>query len=111
MPTVYVTNKWEKPISFSFEYQNYLFPIGETVEVPADAARYIFGYGEEDKVPNMVRLAIINTTNDIPEGYKIMEKFVVTEQAPLKALSLSPQVERVPLPPNKVGGKFISRAA
>ena len=49
MTTVYVTNKWDKPITFSFEYVWYTFPVGETVEVPLEAARHIFGYQHEDK--------------------------------------------------------------
>lgn len=105
MSTVYVTNRWVKPIEFSFEYKPYSFPVGETVEVPIEAVRHIFGHGVVDKEPFMARLALIKTKNDIPEGLKILQKFEITDQPPIKGHALSPVVERVPLP-SKVGGKL-----
>ena len=105
MSTVYVTNRWIKPIEFSFEYKPYSFPVGETVEAPIEAVRHIFGHGEEDKVPFMSRLALIQTQKDIPEGLKILQKIEISEQPPIKGHALSPVVERVPLP-SKVGGKL-----
>ena len=104
MQTVYVTNRWSKPIEFSFEYKPYSFPVGETVEAPLEAVRHIFGHGDPDKVPYMSRLALIQTQKDIPDGLKILEKFEISEQPPKKDHLLSPVVERVPLPV-KVGGK------
>ena len=105
MQTVYVTNKWEKPIEFSFEYKPYCFPVGETVEAPLDAVRHIFGHGDEDKEPYMARLAIIKTKNDIPDGLKILSKIEISDKPPMQDHLLSPVVERVPLPPKRVGGK------
>lgn len=105
MQTVYVTNRWSKPIEFSFEYKPYRFPVGETVEAPLEAVCHIFGHGDPDKVPYMSRLALIQTQKDIPDGLKILEKFEISEQPPKKDHLLSPVVERVPLPA-KVGGKL-----
>jgi hypothetical protein len=105
MQTVYVTNRWVKPIEFSFEYKPYCFPVGETVEAPLEAVRHIFGHGEPDKVPFMSRLSLIQTQKDIPEGLKILQKFEITDEPPKKDHLLSPVVERVPLP-SKVGGKL-----
>jgi hypothetical protein len=53
----------------------------------------------------MARLAMIHTKADIPKGLKILEKILITDQPPKKGHSLSPVVERVPLPPSAVGGK------
>ena len=105
MQTVYVTNRWVKPIEFSFEYKPYRFPVGETVEAPLEAVRHIFGHGDEDKEPYMARLALIQTKMDIPEGLKILQKFEITAEPPKKDHLLSPVVERVPLP-SKAGGKL-----
>lgn len=104
MQTLYVTNRWEKPIEFNFNFKPYKFPVGETVEAPEEAVRHIFGHGEVDKEHIMARLAIIKTRNDIPEGLKILSKFEITDRPPAKNHSLSPVVERVPLP-TKAGGK------
>jgi hypothetical protein len=56
------------------------FPVGETVEVPTEAVSHIFGHGRVDKVPYMVQLALIQTTNDIPKGLKILEKFEIHDR-------------------------------
>ena len=106
MQTVYVTNRWEKPIEFSFEYKPYKFPVGETVEAPLEAVCHIFGHGDPDKEQYMARLSMIKTKNDIPEGLKILSKIEISDTPPAKNHLLSPVVERVPLPPaRKVGGK------
>jgi hypothetical protein len=104
MANVYVTNRWEKPIEFSYNYKPYRFPVNQTVEVPEEAARHIFGTDDPDKEKYLARLAIISTRNDIPQGLKVLEKIEISQLPPQNVQSLSPLVERVPLP-YKVGGK------
>ena len=111
MQTVYVTNKWEKPITFSYNYIPYTFPVGESVEVPLEAVCHIFGHNDPDKEPYMARLAMIHTKADISKGLKILEKILITDQPPKKDHSLSPVVERVPLPSNKGDGGKVNIAA
>jgi hypothetical protein len=106
MQTLYVTNRWEKPITFSYEYKPYTFPVGQTVEAPKDVVCHIFGHEDPNKENYMARLALIQTRNDIPEGLKILSKFEISERPPMKNHLLSPVVERVPLPSKKVGGKI-----
>ena len=109
MTTKFVTNTWDKPISFDYAFKLYEFPVGKTVEIPEEAARHLFGYGQEDKEPFMTRLGLIKTRADIPDGLKILSKFVVTDEPPRKNHSLSPVVERVPPPAFKrVGGNLKS---
>lgn len=105
--TVFVTNRWERDIAFTYAFKPYLFPLGETVEVPMEAARHIFGYGEQDKEPYMAQLALIRTRNDIPDGLKALAKIDIAEQPPRKEHSLSPVLQGVPLPAGRrVGGKL-----
>lgn len=104
MSNLYVTNRWDRPIEFSYNYKPYKFPVGITVEAPDDAVRHIFGLDDPNKEKYLSRLAIIQTRNDIPNGLKALEKIEISDQPPRKDHSLSPVVERVPLP-YKVGGK------
>jgi len=110
MTIVSVTNKWVKPVEASFEYVLYRFPINEAVEIPVEAARHIFGYEQENKVPYLTRLAFIQTMNDIPEGIKILDKFRITEATPKPDHFISPVVERVPLPNARRAGGNIRAA-
>ena len=83
MQTLYVTNKWEKPITFNYEFKPYTFPVGETVEAPEDAVCHIFGHGDPNKENYMARLSLIQTKNDIPEGLKILSKFEISDKKSL----------------------------
>ena len=112
MKTLFVTNTWEKPIHFDYAFKPYAFTIGETVEVEVEVARHLFGYMEMDKEPFLARLGLIRTKAEVPEGLAILSKILISEQAPKKNHSLSPVVERVPLPSQKkAGGKVLSQAA
>lgn len=98
MTTVHVTNTWEKPLVVDLAGREVRFPVGETVEIPAAEARHIFGWGKENRTDNVVFLGLARTANDMPEGFKILDKFQISEQSPAQNHSLSPVVEQVPFP-------------
>jgi hypothetical protein len=107
MTTLFVTNNWDKTIEFDYAFKLYQFPVGKSVEIPEGAARHLFGHGDADKEPYLVRLGLIKTKADIPEGIRILSKISITEELPVKNHSLSPVVEKVPLPANKrAAGNF-----
>lgn len=109
---VYVTNNWDKPIAFDYAFKLYEFPVGKTVEAPVDAVCHILGYMDADKEPYLARLGLIKTKNDLPEGMEILSKILISEEAPKQNHSLSPVMERVPLPSQKkAGGKVLQQAA
>lgn len=55
--------------------QEWKFPAGETVEVPAEVAEHIFGYGlsEPDRFKKFMRMGIAN----LPRGKEMWEKIVM----------------------------------
>ena len=108
--TVYVTNNSEKPLMFPYGGKELHFPVNQKVEIPKIVAEHIFGYGQQDKLPYLIALGLTRTTNDIPEGYKTLEKFVIAPKVQASITpnhSLSPVVESVPLPSKRGGGKFL----
>jgi hypothetical protein len=112
MTTLYVTNNWDKPIAFDYAFQTYEFPVGKTVQAPLDAVRHIFGYMDMNKEPYLARLGLIQTKNDLPEGMAILSKILISEETPKQNHSLSPVMERVPLPSQKkAGGKVLQQVA
>lgn len=111
MQNIYVTNRWNKPVVMSYCFVTYEFPVNQTVEVPLDAARHIFGFDEDDKEPYMVRLGWIRTKNDYDESVKIYDRFVFSFEPPKKNHSISPVVEKVPLPnARRAGGNVQANA-
>lgn len=100
---VQVVNRSDEELEDGFAGVRYRFPVGEPVEIPVEAARHIFGYGEEDREPFLVRLGWIETRNDLPKGLKRLNKFEITEPNPTHN-ALSPVVTRVPLPDRRRGG-------
>jgi hypothetical protein len=112
MTTVYVTNKSDKPLVDEYAYKTITFPVNETVEVPVAIARHLFGYEQEDKVPAMVRIGLIKTTNDIDEGLAKLAKFQITHEEPKQDRFLSPGDDLVtPLVPKAREGRKVVQAA
>lgn len=62
----------------------YAFPPGEDVLIPTDAARHIFGYGLENRMPNMVRMGIANK----PNGQAWLEGFEIRVGRPRESVQV-----------------------
>ena len=111
MTTIYVTNRWTKSIAFPYNFVMYEFPVGESVEIPIEAASHIFGYDQEDKEPYLIQLGLIKTRNDFEEALRILSRFECSFELPTKNRNLSPSVERVPLPnARRAGGNVLANA-
>ena len=111
MSNIFVTNHSDKKLTDGLGGVFYEFPKGKTVEIPEEVARHIFGYGEKDKEPYLARLGWIKTHNELDDGLKILEQWEISPEPPKKNQSISPLVERVPLPAKKVGGKVLQAVA
>ena len=112
MTTVYVTNRSDKALIDEYAYKTYKFPVNETVEVDVAVARHLFGYGEQDKLPAMVRIGLCISTNDIEDALKKLEKFEITQEKPEQNRFLSPGDDSVtPLVPKAREGRKVVNAA
>lgn len=112
MTTIYVTNNSDQPLKDGFAGEFFDFKVGSTVEISEEVAKHIFGYGDENKEPYLARLGWAKTANDLEQGLERLSKWELSTQPPRKNQSLSPLVERVPLPASKRGGgKILSVAA
>ena len=111
MSNIFVTNNSEKTLTDGLAGVFYDFPQGKTVEIPEEVARHIFGYKDDKKEPYLARLGWIKTQNELSEGLKILSQWSLSTEPPSKNQSLSPLVERVPLPPKRVGGKVLQAVA
>lgn len=107
---VAVTNSGKERLVDYFDGQEFEFPPGKTVTVPSNVARHIFGYGDADKEPHVVRLGWTITRKDLPEALHRLSKFKF--DPPETRPSLSPGAERVPLnSPKGDGGKLVIQPA
>lgn len=105
MTTVFVTNRSDQELEDGYAGTRYKFAPGKTVEIPVEAAKHIFGHGDEDKEPYLIRLGWTVTRNDLPDARARLAKFDILDTAPTKHHSLSPVVQQVPLPARRGGGK------
>ena len=110
MSTIFVTNNSDKKLTDGYAGVFYEFKKGETVEIPLDVARHVFGYGEDDKEPYLARLGWVISRNDLEKGLEILSQWEFSTEAPKKNQSLSPLVERVPLPTSRKGGGKVLQA-
>jgi hypothetical protein len=111
MSVIFVTNNSDKKLTDGFGGVFYEFPKGKTVEIPEEVARHVFGYGDDNKEPYLARLGWIVSRNDLDKGLEILAQWDISTQPPKKNQSISPLVERVPLPAKKVGGKVLQAVA
>jgi len=56
MSNIFVTNNSDSPLKDGFAGVQYQFKVGETVEIPVEAAAHIFGYGNDNKELYLARL-------------------------------------------------------
>ena len=111
MSVIFVTNNSDKVWKDGYAGKIYTFGKGETVEVPIEVAKHVFGYGDDNKEPYLARLGWITTSNDLDKGLELLSKWELSTEPPKKNQSLSPLVERVPLEVVKPrGGKVLSAA-
>jgi len=111
MSNIFVTNHTDKPHKDGYAGVFYVFEPAKTIEIPVEAARHIFGYGVDNKEPYLARLGWMITSNDLDKALENLSKWELSTEPPKKNQSLSPLVERVPLPVKKAGGKVLQAVA
>ena len=111
--TVFVTNKSDTKLVFTYEYKQIEFPIGKPVEISVKAAAFIFGHGVTDKEPILARLGWIRLHSELEQGLERLAQFSITDQPfTSEDRSLPSAVGVVPLHVEKrAGGKANQRAA
>jgi hypothetical protein len=65
-----VTSKLPKKFSARFHGVEYVFATGEPVTMPLEAARHIFGVGEDNKLPAFHRLGWVTVTAQLESAMK-----------------------------------------
>ena len=112
MSMVYVTNTGDTKLKDGFAGVFYEFPKDQTVEIPLDAAKHIFGYMNPNKEPHLSRLGWVRSFAEIEKGYEKLAEFQISEQPPEQNRSLPSAVGVVPLHVEKRGeGKVNQRVA
>ena len=71
-----VTNKGTVALHDRYNGQDFGFAPGASVIIGEDAARHIFGVGEGDKIPTLVRLGWMSTNCDYEEAMRRLSDFV-----------------------------------
>jgi hypothetical protein len=110
---LFVTNRSDQKLVVSYEYKQVEFPVGKPIEVPERLARFVFGHGEVDKEPCLVRLGWVRLHSELEQGLERLAQFSITDQ-PFESedCSLPSAVGVVPLHVEKrAGGKANQRAA
>jgi hypothetical protein len=106
--SIFVTNRSDKKLKDGYGGIFYEFKKDETVEIPDEVAKHIFGIDDPDKEKYLARLGWCKTTNDLEDALAILAQWEISSEPPKKDQSLSPLVEKVPLPSaKKVGGKIL----
>lgn len=82
MSYLYVCNNGKADFQDRYDGVDYVFPKGQTVQIPPDAARHIFGYGEGDKSRAMRRQGVMLHSTDGPKAQEWLNQFSWEEVEP-----------------------------
>ena len=107
MTTLFVCNNGDNPLVDSFNGVSYNFACGKEVEIPEVAAKHIFGYGDDNKEPYLVRLGWMKMNTDFPLAMERLGKFSFSRESSKPVHVSAPVVERVaaPMPKARVAAK------
>lgn len=110
---IYVTNRGGQHAEGRFCNQKFDFPPDRSVPVPLEVARHIFGYGDDNKEPYLIRLGWLRMSTDWDRAIERLNQFQFTKEPIRTGQSLAPLVERVAPPLGrrpKAGAKFQEQA-
>jgi hypothetical protein len=114
MPDVYVTNRSDIELTDGWNGVMYEFKKDETVQLPFEVARHIFGVGlkSHEVEERLARLGWIQTRAELKKGLEMLEKFEISSEPPSQNHSLPSVVELVPQSGTvRRGGKVSQRVA
>ena len=107
MTTIFVTNNGTESFVDSFDGTKYTFEPKAELEIPEIVAKHIFGYGDDNKEPYLVRLGWMKMSTDFPIAMEKLGQFSFSREAAKKVHLSAPVVERVaaPVPKARVSAK------
>ena len=111
MSVVYVTNTGDTKLRDGCGGVFYDFPKDETVEIPLDAAKHIFGYMNPNKEPFLSRLGWVRSFAEIDKGFEKLSEFKISEQPPERNRSLPSAVGVVALHVEKRVERTVTKRA
>jgi hypothetical protein len=111
MTIIFVCNNGSEPFSDALDGTVYHFEPNKVVEIPEVAAKHIFGYGDDNKEPYLIRLGWMKMSNQFNMAMEKLGHFSFSRESassneePIKPVHLSaPVVERVAAPMPKAKG-------
>jgi hypothetical protein len=112
MTTLFVRNNGDDRFVDSFNGSTYEIAPGKEVEIPEVAAKHIFGYGDDNKEPYLVRLGWMKMNTDMPVAMERLGKFSFSRESSKPVHLSAPVVERVaaPMPKARVAAKGPSKS-
>jgi hypothetical protein len=82
MDTIRVVNGLDRPLTGRYAAVDYTFPPGKPVDIPPDAARHIFAFGQSanaDKTRALNGLGLLGPLDNFKEAVKLLTKIKFLE--------------------------------
>jgi len=95
MKNIFVTNNGDFDFEDGYAGSRYTFSCKSTVEIPIEAAKHIFGYGEQDKTSHLIRLGWLRMSNEVDRAMEKLNKFSFSMQPTKNGHSQAPVVDKV----------------
>ena len=81
---VWVVNGTDQEVTDRYDGEQYVFATGRPIEIPDNAAKLIFGWGEDSKYRALQRLGLARTNLDLEAGLARLAKFTFHREDPTR---------------------------
>ena len=81
---IFVTNRSDLKLKDGYAGVFYEFKKDQTVEIPEEVAKHIFGIHDPDKEKYLARLGWCKTSNDLEAAIAILEQWEIGTEPPKK---------------------------
>jgi hypothetical protein len=101
MALITVTNNGDQLLQDRYDGTDFLFQPGASINIPEEAARHIFGFGDPDKLPYLVRQGWARSSDKLNEGLSVLKNFAFDYADAIHALPAEEMEEDEEVPAQK----------
>lgn len=115
--TIFVRNNGTEPFADRYDGEDFSVGPGDAVEIEADCAKLVFGFGEKDKTRAVKRLGWAPTQAEMPRALALLNSFSFHMEQPedgedgILACSSAPASDTEPAPDASADGAGTDQTA
>lgn len=100
---MWITNEGKRPFAYRWMGVDHVLDAGTSEEIDEAAARNVFGYGSDDKRPNLIRHGLMRHSSEYESIKHFFDAFIFTQEKPVPRKGRPLKDSAVPSPSADAG--------